>query len=85
MLEIIKRGVMLHTLLHGSITIIVIDTKFSKCGRFASYNGACDSLFIVRGEHVFTCELLDAWLWDACGTSGTFRDAFSSWPAKNNM
>ena len=84
-LEIIKRHVMLHTLHHGTTTIVAIDFKCSKCGRFVSYDGAYDALFSVRKEHVFTHELLDAWLWDVCGTGCTFRDAFYSWSAKNNM
>ena len=83
MLEIIKHRVMLHTLHHGSITIVVIDSKYSKCGRFVSYNGAYDALFSVRKEHVLTSELLDAWLWYVCGIGGTFRDAFYSWSTKN--
>jgi len=31
---------------------------------------------------LFTCELLDAWLWDICGTGGTFREIISSWDSQ---
>lgn len=83
--EIIQSRVMLRTLHHESITIVFIDTKRSKCARFVSCDGPYDAQFIVRKEQAFTGELLDKWLSDACGTDSTFRDAFYSWSANNDM
>ena len=76
-LERIQRRTCLHTLHHGTIGIDVVDLKYLNCFRLVPYDGASDVLFCSRKEHVITRELLDSWLWDVCGTGGTFRDAFS--------
>ena len=81
----VPRTVMLHTLHHGSFNVEVIDLKCNVCGKLIPYDGVYDALFSTRKEHLFTRELLDAWLWDVCGTGGTFRDAFYSWSSKNCM
>ena len=83
--ERITRRASLHTLHHGCIPIAVIDSRCPKCHRLIPYDGAFDALFCTRKDHVFTRELLDAWLWDVCGTGGTFRDAFYSWETKTSM
>jgi len=78
-----RRVTTLHTLHHGSVDIEVIDLRCTSCLRIIPYDGMSDSLFCSNNKHAFTRELLDAWLWDVCGTGGSFRDAFSSWAAKS--
>lgn len=79
----IPRVVMLHALHHGSLQVRVIDLKCNECHRLIPYDGANDALLSARKEHLFTRELLDAWLWDVCGSGGTLRVAFYSWSSKN--
>jgi len=74
-----QRNASLHTLHHGTIDIQVTDFFCRDCRQYIPYDGYTDALFGITKHQIFTRELLDAWLWDLCGTGGTFRDVFSSW------
>ena len=76
---------MLHTLDQGSLQVKVIDLKCQRYGRLIPYDGVYDALFSERKEHLFTREIMGAWLWSVCRTGGTFRYAFYSWASKNFM
>lgn len=78
-----QRKVWLHTLHHGEIEIVVTDLTCGICGACIPYDGLSDAIFCVTKKHTFSRELLDMWLWDICGTGGTFRDAYSSWASKS--
>lgn len=73
----------LHTLHHGSIPYLVTEFTCSNCGLRVFYDGLCHGVFRLNKTHLFSRELLDMWLWDICGTGGTFRDAYSSWSSKS--
>jgi len=73
------RSALCHTLHHGTIDIRVTDLSCGNCRRYIPYDGYADAVFCLNKMHIFTRELLDAWLWDLCGMGGTFRDVFTSW------
>ena len=50
---------------------------------YCSYVGFYDGIFRLNRNKCFSRELLGMWLWDVCGTGGTFRDAYSSWSSKS--
>ena len=77
-----RRIVSLHTLHHGAISFWVTDFNCRYCGKLIPYDGLEDGVFCVNGKQVFTREVLDKWVWDICGSGGTFRDAYSSWSSK---
>ena len=77
------RSTVLHTLHHGSIPFRVIDIVCMDCGITIPYDGVSHGVFRVNQNHLFARELLDMWLWDICGTGGTFRHAYSSWSSKS--
>jgi len=76
------RSVSVNTLHHGAIDVRVTDFICTTCGMYIPYDGFDNSFFCLTKKHVFTRELLDAWLWDLCGSGGTFRDVFSSWSSQ---
>ncbi len=67
-----SRTVQLHTLHHGIITTTVVDFVCGSCGYCATFDGISDGVFCVTKKHIFSIELLEMWLWDICGTGGTF-------------
>ena len=77
------RATILHTLHHGTIPIHVMDFVCNQCGLFIPYDGYSDGVFSVNKKHLFRRELLDMWLWDICGSGGTFRDACASSTSKS--
>ena len=76
------RIALLHTLHHGSIEVEVADIICKNCRSEIPYDGFCDALFCLNKRHIFTRELIDGWLWEVCGTGGTFRDSFFSWDSR---
>jgi len=78
----IHRRSNLHTLHHGTLIVEVVDLKCPHCRTYNPFDGYSDGLFCFSKIHIFTRELLDSWVWDICGTGGTFRDTFSSWSSK---
>lgn len=54
------------------------DIKNERCFRFVSYDGVSEALLSSRKEHLFTGEVLDAWIWEVCATCDMFRDAIYS-------
>ena len=77
--EAVKRETLLHALHHGTVPIHINDLRCDVCGQINAYDGLDDGTFALDKNLVFTRELIDAWMWDMCGTGGTFRDTFSSW------
>lgn len=76
------RSASVYTLHHGAIDIKVTDFICLNCRRCIPFDGYSDAFFCLTKKHIFTRELLDAWLWDLCGSGGTFRDVFSSWSSQ---
>ena len=79
----IHREAALHALHHGNITIWVTDFVRGYCNELFPYDRLVDGIVCVKKKDVFSRELLDTWLWDMCGTGGTFRDDYSSWSSKS--
>ena len=73
----------LHTPHHGSIAYCVTDFTCSNCCLRIIYDALCHGVFRLNKHHLFSRELLDMWLWDICGTGGSFRDAYFSWSSKS--
>ncbi len=54
-----------------------------ECNVTVPYDCLYDGVFRLTQNHLFSRELLDMWLWDVCGSGGTFRDAYASWSSKS--
>lgn len=79
----VRKLVQVHTLHHGTITICAIDYACGYCGNLIPYDGLRHGLFRINKKNLCTQELLDMWVWDVCGSGGTFRDAYYSWASKS--
>ena len=79
---IARRPMHLQTLFHGRVRIQVED-KRCKCGEIMPYDGIFDGIVCASRYHYFTPELLDAWMFDVCGSGITFREFFSAWKRKS--
>jgi len=75
--KLIRNGA-LHTLHYGTINIAVTDFVCGLCGLRDVFDGLSDGIFCFSKKHVCARELVDMWLWDICGTGGTFRDVYTS-------
>ena len=78
----VKRETLLHTFHHGTVPIHIYDLRCDVCRQLNSYNGLDEGIFALDKNHDFMGELIDSWMWEICGTGGTFRDTFSSWASK---
>jgi len=74
----IFRKVDLHTLNMGTLRITVADLICPWCDTIHRYDGEHDGLFSINPSSVYTRELLDLWVYQVCGLSMTFREAFDS-------
>ena len=81
--KIYSRLVMVHSLHHDTFQMDVPDYACPHSRRYIPHDGRSDALFSLSLKRAFTRELLESWLWDLCGSGGTFRDVFSSWASKN--
>lgn len=50
----ITRTVSHHSILHGTLDIIVVDVRCNECGFYIPYDGADDALFSLNRKHIFT-------------------------------
>ena len=48
------------------------------------YDGMSDGLFSTTSQHIFTRDLLDAWMFDVCGVGMSLKDAFASWKRESS-
>ena len=73
-----KRTPYLHTAIHSTVRVTVVDLICRKCGALHIFYGKYDDLFCAAKEHVITREGLSFWVSEICGMGTTFRQAFSS-------
>ena len=65
------RDILLLTLNHGSIRIKVHNLLW-ECSNIVLYDGLSDGVLCIKRKHAISRELLDAWMFDACGIGMLF-------------
>ncbi len=73
-----SRIVYLHTLIHGTVRVTVVDLMCWSCNTFHVFDGKDNALFSASEDHIYTREIMDLWVSEVCGMGKTFRQAFST-------
>lgn len=72
-----ERRTILHTLLHGDVIAIVSDYRCS-CGELVWFDGLNAGIFSGSRDHLYTRDLVEAWLFAVCVNDTSFREAYSA-------
>lgn len=70
------RHVVVHTLLHGSITADVLDLICPRCNTTTTFDGRDSALFSWSVSVVHSSDIIDIWLYQIAMLGGTFRAAY---------
>ena len=72
-----ERRTVLHTLLHGDVIAIVFDNRCS-CGELLWFDGSNAGIFSGSRDHIYTRDIVEAWLFSVCVNDTSFREAYRS-------
>lgn len=74
--DVLRRKAELHTLINGTIDIIVVDLVCPDCGEVARFDGIDCAMFSGGKKAIYQRDLLDYCLYQVSMVGGTFREAY---------